>query len=126
MAPLEPHKDENSSILRDEERAFPRGGASALTPLEYKQIQIQATRDVLFEEKRTENTHLGRNDSTKNNKRRKIAEIGHTQNRHQKKRKYDVPAYGKPSIPSLNYKVSSFQEITLVKETKFWLKVSYT
>lgn len=35
---------------RDEEVAFPRGGASVLTPLEHKQIQIEATRDVLFEQ----------------------------------------------------------------------------
>lgn len=35
---------------RDEEVAFPRGGASLLTPLEHKQIQIEATRDVLFEQ----------------------------------------------------------------------------
>ena len=33
-----------------EEPAFPRGGASVLTPLEHKQIQIEATRDVLFEQ----------------------------------------------------------------------------
>lgn len=38
------------SVLRNEEPAFPRGGASILTPLEHKQIQIQATRDVLFEQ----------------------------------------------------------------------------
>ncbi|KAI2190089.1 rRNA biogenesis protein rrp5 [Ophidiomyces ophidiicola] len=38
------------SILRDEAPAFPRGGNNALTPLERKQIQIQATRDVLFEQ----------------------------------------------------------------------------
>lgn len=41
----------NFSILRDEEPSFPRGGGSVLTPLERKQIQIQATRDVLFEQK---------------------------------------------------------------------------
>lgn len=39
------------SVLRDEAPAFPRGGANVLTPLERKQIQIQATRDVLFEQK---------------------------------------------------------------------------
>lgn len=39
------------SVLRDDEPAFPRGGASVLTPLERKQIQIQATKDVLFEQK---------------------------------------------------------------------------
>lgn len=38
------------SQLRDEDIAFPRGGASVLTPLEHKQIQIEATRDVLFEQ----------------------------------------------------------------------------
>ena len=38
------------SVLRNEEPAFPRGGATILTPLEHKQIQIQATRDVLFEQ----------------------------------------------------------------------------
>jgi rRNA biogenesis protein RRP5 len=37
--------------LNDEDAAFPRGGASVLTPLEYKQINIEATRDVLFEQK---------------------------------------------------------------------------
>ena len=39
------------SILRDEEPSFPRGGASVLTPLERKQVQNQATTDVLFEQK---------------------------------------------------------------------------
>lgn len=38
------------SVLREEEPAFPRGGASVLTPLEHKQIQIQAKQDVLFEQ----------------------------------------------------------------------------
>ncbi|SZF05122.1 unnamed protein product [Blumeria hordei] len=36
-----------------EESKFPRGGASILTPLEYKQIQIQATKDALFEQQET-------------------------------------------------------------------------
>ncbi|RFU34926.1 hypothetical protein B7463_g1416, partial [Scytalidium lignicola] len=38
------------SRAKDEEAAFPRGGASVLTPLEHKQIQIEATNDVLFEQ----------------------------------------------------------------------------
>ena len=38
-----------SSILK-EEAPFPRGGASVLTPLEHKQIKIQAKEDVLFEQ----------------------------------------------------------------------------
>lgn len=49
----EKHDERNpvkASILQQEERAFPRGGASVLTPLEHKQIKIQAERDVLFEQ----------------------------------------------------------------------------
>lgn len=39
------------SLLREEEPSFPRGGGSVLTPLERKKINIQATQDVLFEQK---------------------------------------------------------------------------
>ncbi|KAK7606945.1 hypothetical protein BKA81DRAFT_367534 [Phyllosticta paracitricarpa] len=39
-----------ASVLTQEERSFPRGGASVLTPLEHKQIQNEAARDVLFEQ----------------------------------------------------------------------------
>lgn len=39
------------SVLRDDEPSFPRGGGSVLTPLERKQIHIQANKDVLFEQK---------------------------------------------------------------------------
>ncbi|PNS19229.1 rRNA bioproteinsis protein rrp5 [Sphaceloma murrayae] len=43
-------KSLKSSLLNGEERAFPRGGASVLTPLEQRQIKADAERDVLFEE----------------------------------------------------------------------------
>lgn len=48
------------TILKDEEPSFPRGGASILTPLEQKQIQIQAKQDVLFEQ--STGTKAPRND----------------------------------------------------------------
>jgi len=60
--PRAEEKEENSSLgkkiphhptisrVREEEVAFPRGGGSSLTPLEHKQIAIEATRDVLFEQ----------------------------------------------------------------------------
>lgn len=52
--PEKKHKPSTStqklSVLREEEPAFPRGGASILTPLEHKRIQIQAKQDVLFEQ----------------------------------------------------------------------------
>lgn len=38
------------SVLQQEERSFPRGGASVLTPIEQKQIEARAERDVLFEQ----------------------------------------------------------------------------
>lgn len=47
--PLRPAK----SLLQLEERAFPRGGGSVLTPLEHKQVQNEAARDVLFEQSGT-------------------------------------------------------------------------
>ena len=45
-------QDESTSpAIRKEEALFPRGGGSVLTPLEQRQIQIQAKQDVLFEER---------------------------------------------------------------------------
>ena len=38
------------SLPLKEAAPFPRGGASVLTPLEQKQIKIQAKQDVLFEQ----------------------------------------------------------------------------
>lgn len=38
------------AVVPAEEPSFPRGGASILTPLERKQIQIQAKNDALFEQ----------------------------------------------------------------------------
>ncbi|KAI2630538.1 hypothetical protein GGS21DRAFT_207009 [Xylaria nigripes] len=38
------------SRLKDEEPLFPRGGGSVLSPLEHRQISIQAKQDVLFEQ----------------------------------------------------------------------------
>jgi len=49
-------------IAPREEPAFKRGGASILTPLEQKQIQVQATRDALFEQstgQKARNTEFG-------------------------------------------------------------------
>ncbi|CAK7263833.1 rRNA bioproteinsis protein rrp5 [Sporothrix epigloea] len=38
------------SRLKEDEPLFPRGGGSILTPLEYKQIQVQAKNDALFDQ----------------------------------------------------------------------------
>lgn len=50
------------SVFKDEEKAFPRGGASVLTPLEHKQIQIRANQDVLFEQAGIKRTAGGADD----------------------------------------------------------------
>ncbi len=47
---LIPRKAPVLSRLKEEEPLFPRGGGSVLSPLEQKQIQIQAKKDVLFEQ----------------------------------------------------------------------------
>lgn len=49
-ATSKPDISTQNSIFKDEEKSFPRGGASVLTPLEHKQIQIKANQDVLFEQ----------------------------------------------------------------------------
>lgn len=50
-SPNDGPKASELTVLRDDEASFPRGGASVLTPLERKQIHVQATKDVLFEQK---------------------------------------------------------------------------
>ncbi|KAG6364959.1 hypothetical protein INS49_006564 [Diaporthe citri] len=51
--------------VKDEEPLFPRGGGSVLTPLEHKQITIQAKQDALFEEESGKATKKGDKDSKK-------------------------------------------------------------
>ncbi|EER24499.1 S1 RNA binding domain containing protein [Coccidioides posadasii C735 delta SOWgp] len=92
------------SVLRDEAPAFPRGGNNALTPLERKQIQIQATRDVLFEQNGTPGGEIlnddseiekdedtAREDATKASKKKQKA----------KKHKKSAEALAKPQGPKI-------------------------
>ncbi|RPB10143.1 nucleic acid-binding protein [Morchella conica CCBAS932] len=48
-APAAPTAPSTLRSMKDDESSFPRGGASALTPLEFKQVSNEAARDVLFE-----------------------------------------------------------------------------
>jgi rRNA biogenesis protein RRP5 len=66
------------AVAKGEEAAFPRGGASILTPLEHKQIRIEVERDVLFEQQSTSRKQEARDEeiiesqaSTKTAKKRK-------------------------------------------------------
>ncbi len=70
--PKSPAKPAEASVVtksREEEPLFPRGGGSILTPLEQKQISVQAKKDVLFEEQSTGQQPKG--DKAARRKRRK-------------------------------------------------------
>lgn len=60
------------SRLKEEEPLFPRGGGSVLTPLERKEITIQAKQDALFEDESTKTTTKADKD-TKQRKRKSSA-----------------------------------------------------
>lgn len=82
------------SVLKEDEPLFPRGGGSVLTPLEYKQIQVQAKSDALFDQQTN-----GEADKAD----------GQTKKKQKGKRKSDAaaakPADDGPKIESLNFKV---------------------
>ncbi|KAI0603338.1 hypothetical protein F4775DRAFT_533283, partial [Biscogniauxia sp. FL1348] len=53
------------SRLKEEEPLFPRGGGSVLSPLEHKQISIQAKQDVLFEQEAGQDGKAGQSSKKK-------------------------------------------------------------
>ncbi|CAK7210616.1 rRNA bioproteinsis protein rrp5 [Sporothrix curviconia] len=80
------------SRLKEDEPLFPRGGGSVLTPLEYKQIQVQAKSDALFDQ------HADGNKAEAQAKKKQKS-----------KRKHDDSTAAKPAddsvkIESLNFK----------------------
>lgn len=95
------------SRVREEEVAFPRGGASVLTPLEHKQIQIEATRDVLFEQG-TKSLRVADEDV-------EVASHGARQQKSKKKGKQGIEVVESEGdsvkIEGLNYKVCHTLEV---------------
>jgi rRNA biogenesis protein RRP5 len=91
-----------TSLLKEEEPLFPRGGGSVLTPLEQKQISIQAKQDVLFEEQSAGK----KGDKTARKKKRK-SRADETSTKPAK----DEDAV---KVESLNFKVNQIQEETAV------------
>jgi rRNA biogenesis protein RRP5 len=95
-----------ASVFKDEERSFPRGGASVLTPLEHKQIQIKATQDVLFEqsgqkraaEKSDEEADSGSDDSAAEGAKSKKSR------KHKKKAKATEEEEQRVRVESLSFK----------------------
>lgn len=59
-----------ATIKKDEEPIFPRGGGSVLTPLEHKQITIEAKRDALFEEETSSKPSKKEDKESKKRKRK--------------------------------------------------------
>lgn len=88
------------SLLREEEPLFPRGGASVLTPLEHKQIQIEAKNDALFEQ---EAAASGKKEKVKGKKRKSEAGGATT-----------VRSEDDVKIESLNFKVCRLPRPCLV------------
>lgn len=62
----------SKSLLSSSEVAFPRGGASVLTPLEVKTISNQVTEDVLFELANATNKRAATSSSQPSKKRKKL------------------------------------------------------
>lgn len=98
------------SILREDEPSFPRGGASILTPLEHKQIQAQATRDVLFEQKAADELADGLDDNDGNGLDVEISQSSKKGggNKARSQKKQDQVRGEKPGvrIEALTFKVS--------------------
>lgn len=86
-----------TTVVKDEEPLFPRGGGSILTPLEHKQISIEAKRDALFEESSGKPAKKG-DKSDKGDKKRKRK----SSTKEDKKSVRDEDAV---RIEGLNYKV---------------------
>jgi rRNA biogenesis protein RRP5 len=84
------------SLLKEDEPLFPRGGGSVLTPLEQQEIQVQAKKDALFEDKSGSAAGKGEKSGKKKKKKKK------------RKSEADATPAADPDavkIESLNFKV---------------------
>lgn len=104
----------NLLAMNEEEPSFPRGGGSILTPLEHKQIQIQAKNDVLFEQKNGKQSVRYDSDSNGENANMELedVEVVHTTAPIRKQKKPETKsALNEQSvrIEGLNYKVLTIQ-----------------
>lgn len=79
-----------TSLLRSDE-AFPRGGGSVLTPLEYKEATNEAKKDLLFENSTPAPVSAPSRKSVKNKKNGKVEVVR--------------PLREGPKIEGLSYKV---------------------
>lgn len=117
--PEKKHKASTSSsklsVLKNDEPAFPRGGASILTPLEHKQIQIQATRDVLFEQSTgkklvTEDFDDEKNEGHERDRADSVPLKTKRKKGSKKGKSFEVTEEASVRIEGLSYKVGSMEE----------------
>jgi rRNA biogenesis protein RRP5 len=83
-----------------EDKVFPRGGASALTPLEHKEIVIEATKDALYEtEKSFDHSREGKT------KQHKLKAVNYGKGDRSKRTAKIVKSVEGVKIESFSYKV---------------------
>lgn len=100
--PVKPIADSKLRAPAKEEAAFPRGGASVLTPIQYKEAVNEAARDVLFE---TKAGTLG-TDELETKKRKRVHKKDKTDGKGKKGDVDGEDAKDKgPKIEVLSYKV---------------------
>ncbi|KAK9239989.1 hypothetical protein V1525DRAFT_396537 [Lipomyces kononenkoae] len=95
-----------SMLKRHEDVAdFPRGGASALTPLEYKEVTNEAIRDVLFESSLQEQPSKKPKANEKNDKEARIRQ------RQIRKQQKDQRPKAMPKTPSIKIEGLTFKKL---------------
>jgi rRNA biogenesis protein RRP5 len=110
-----------TSIFKDEEPSFPRGGGNLLTPIEKKQIQAKVNRDVLFEQQGLESHNpddfgSDDNDDFDGGEAAKDGEVSipvkKAKKTHKSGKKRSVPGreHGGVKVESLNFKVRSLAD----------------
>ena len=98
------------SVLQQEERAFPRGGGSVLTPLEHKQIKADAERDVLFEQETGQT--VGGEEKVDGELFDRQPSSGQAKKK-QKKRRRSNDYAAKPEVPSIRIQGLSYKNVSI-------------
>jgi len=114
--PVKPIADSKLRAPGKEEVAFPRGGASVLTPIQYKEAVNEAARDVLFE---TKAGTLGE-DELETKKRKRVHKKDKADGKGKKSDADSENAKEKgPKIEVLSYKVILYKLQSQLKLTFF-------
>nr|POF13886.1 rrna biogenesis protein rrp5 [Quercus suber] len=102
-----------NSILQSEDRAFPRGGASVLTPIEQKQIKAQAERDVLYEQQTGLKVSHDGEDEDLFDENHTEEEAARTKKKARKSKREDVKDKTKVGGPTVRIQGLSYKTLTI-------------